>query len=315
MPSIILAACLGWWPVWEPVEALVARADTIVEAEVAADGQLVVKASLKGQPPRATKHGVPGRALLFFADGDEIARWRALESGEFDLPEWLLVPLDWSTTSVSRETLIALLARAPRTGVSGWTVNEQECSPCSLRMAFAELAFAEEGHVICMGDAGVDCIEGVRASGGWGATRPNGDSFVWVMDGGVEVISLDRRRDRPSFCGGARVVSTRCRELSERTCRVPIDQRVFCEETRAPRQVPVGDSRVRCVGSDLPVERYDEVGAVFSCGVDRWGLPPTELWPRGRCFRERFDRLGSMRCEGLNADGGLAGHLRAGVIE
>jgi len=301
--------------VWEPVEALVARADTIVEADVAADGRLVfVGALLKGRAPLPAKPGVPGRVLLFFSEGVEIARWPALESGEFALPEYLLVPLEWKTNSVSRDTVVKLLTRSQRTGVSGWTVNDQDCTTCSLRDAFVERAFSEEGHVICLGDAGVECIERVRSSGGWGATTPNGDSFVWVLDGGVEVISIDRRRDRPSFCGGARLVSTRCQQLSETGCRVPIDQRVLCEETRASRQVPMRDSRLRCVGSDLPVERFGEVGAVFSCGVDVRGTPPSALWPRGRCFRERFDRLGSMRCEGLHPDGGVAGHLRRAVF-
>ncbi|MBL8938293.1 MAG: hypothetical protein JNM69_27255, partial [Archangium sp.] len=142
MPSIILAACLGWWPVWEPVEALVARADIIVEADVAADGRLVfVEALLKGRAPLPAKPGVPGRVLLFFADGVEIARWPALESGEFALPEYLLVPLEWKTTSVSRDALVKVLTRPQRTSASGWTVNEQECTPCSLREAFVERAF------------------------------------------------------------------------------------------------------------------------------------------------------------------------------
>lgn len=315
MPSLLLAACLAGWLAWEPVEALVARADTIVEAEVAADGQLVVVASLKGrEPPRATP-GAAGRALVFFSGGFEISRWPALESGEFDLPHHLLVPLEWKTTSVSRDAVIELLERPQRTDVSGWTMNEQECAPCKLTEAFIERAFAEdESRVICLRDAGVDCIERVRSSGGCGATKPNGESFVWVQDGGVEVISFDRRRDRPSFCGGARLVSTRCQELEGTRCKVPTEQRVLCEETRSARQVPLTNSNLRCLGSDLPVERMFEVGAVFSCGEEH-GIPLSGLWPRGRCFRERFDRLGSMRCEGLNADGGLAGHLRAGVIE
>lgn len=298
----VVAACLAYWPVWEPVEALLARADTIVEAEIAADGQFVVKASLKGANPPPARAGRAGRALLFFSEGFEISRWQLLESGEFDLPDHLLVPNDWSTTSVSRDRIVKLLARAPPQGVAGWTVNDQECVPCSLRDAFVERAFSEGEHVICLRDGGADCIEQVRDAGGWGATKPLNGSFVFVMDGGVEVISIDRQRDRPSFCGGARLVSS-------------AGQRVLCEERRASRQRPMTDLRVRCVGADLPVERYSEVGAVFSCGVDVRGVAPRVLWPQGRCFRERFERLGSMRCEGLLPDGGSAGHLRVGVFE
>lgn len=313
----VVVTCLAWSPVWEPVESLVARADVIVDAEVAADGRFaVVHASLKGRAPASATPGLAGRALLFFAGGLEIGRWRALESGEFDLPDFLLVPLDWKTRSASRDAVVELLTRRQHTGGSFWTVNEQECEPCRLSEAFIQRAFSTaEDHVICVGDAGVDCVERVRVSGAWGATKPKGDSFVWVMDGGVEVISFDRRRDRPSFCGGARLVSTRCQRFTASGCLAPSDQRVLCEETRAERQVPLSDARIRCLGADVPVERSFEVGAIFSCGRNERGVPLSALWPRGRCFRERFERLGSMRCEGLNADGGSAGHLRAGVFE
>lgn len=301
----VVAACLASWPAWEPVEALLARADTIVEAEVADDGRLVsVHAVMKGANPPRARVGRAGRALVFFSEGFEISRWPLLESGEFDLPHFLLVPNDWSATSVSRDRIEKLLARAPLQGVAGWTVNDAECVPCSLRDAFIERAFSEGEHVICLHDGGADCIEQVRDAGSWGATKPRNGSFVFVMDGGVEVISIDRQRDRPSLCGGARMVSTDQRGV-----------RVLCEETRASLQVPMTDLRVRCLGADLPTERAHEVGSVFSCGVESSGVAPRELWPRGRCFRERFDRLGSMRCEALNPDGGSAGWVRKGVFD
>lgn len=311
----VVAACLAYWPTWEPVEALLARADTIVEAEIAADGQFVVKASLKGANPPPARAGRAGRALLFFSEGFEISRWQLLESGEFDLPDHLLVPNDWSTTSVSRDRIEKLLARTPLQGVAGWTVNDQACVPCKVRDAFVERAFSEGEHVICLRDGGADCIEQVRDAGGWGATKPLNDSFVFVMDGGVEVISIDRQRDRPSLCGGARLVSTRCEQLSASGCLAPREVRVLCEEIRAARQVPMTDVRVRCLGAYLAVERYHEVGSLFSCGPDTGGVAPQELWPHGRCFRERFDLLGSMRCEALNPDGGSAGWVRRGVFE